>query len=136
MPEVQRTGQRIDQRMDERMSTDRSSEIHECVYVEEQEPSGRLILPPCLICGTTAMDAIEQIRGDVLVIHKPAQLWTEAEVLIDEVTGERVETQEALYDDAGELVHAPDVRTVCEGCDPRNDVPWPCPTARAVGVSE
>ena len=35
---------------------------HECVFVEEQEPSGRLILPPCIVCGTTAMDALEQLR--------------------------------------------------------------------------
>lgn len=36
---------------------------HECVFVEEQEPNGRLILPPCIVCGYTAMDALEQLRG-------------------------------------------------------------------------
>lgn len=35
---------------------------HECVFVEEQEPSGRLVLPPCIVCGTTAMDALDQLR--------------------------------------------------------------------------
>lgn len=37
---------------------------HDCVFVEEEEPTGRLVLPPCLICGLTAMDALEQLRGD------------------------------------------------------------------------
>ena len=36
--------------------------IHECVFVEEQEPSGRLVLPPCIVCGCTAMDALDQLR--------------------------------------------------------------------------
>lgn len=35
---------------------------HECVFIEEQEPSGRLILPPCIICGLTALDALEQLN--------------------------------------------------------------------------
>jgi len=37
---------------------------HEHIFVEEQEPSGRLILPPCIVtgCGLTAMDAIEALR--------------------------------------------------------------------------
>lgn len=30
----------------------------ECCFVEEQEPSGRLIVGPCLGCGTSAMDAL------------------------------------------------------------------------------
>ena len=37
---------------------------HECVFVEEQEPSGRLILPPCLVCGVTAMDALLKMRRE------------------------------------------------------------------------
>lgn len=36
---------------------------HECVFPEEQEPSGRLILAPCLVCGCTALDALEQLRA-------------------------------------------------------------------------
>jgi len=38
---------------------------HECVFVEEAEPNGRLILPPCLICGFTAMDALEQLSAEM-----------------------------------------------------------------------
>jgi hypothetical protein len=38
------------------------SQDHECVFVEEQEPSGRLILPPCIVCGCTAIDALDQLR--------------------------------------------------------------------------
>ena len=36
--------------------------LHECVFAEEREPSGRLVLPPCLVCGLAAMDAIEELR--------------------------------------------------------------------------
>lgn len=39
--------------------------VHECVFPEEQEPSGRLILAPCLACGFSAMDALAQLRADV-----------------------------------------------------------------------
>lgn len=35
-------------------------QCNECVFVEEQEPSGRRVLPPCITCGITAMDALEQ----------------------------------------------------------------------------
>jgi hypothetical protein len=38
------------------------AEQHECVFVEEQEPSGRLILPPCIVCGMTAMDSLNELR--------------------------------------------------------------------------
>jgi hypothetical protein len=33
---------------------------HEHVFIEEREPEGRLILPPCITCGLAAMDALEQ----------------------------------------------------------------------------
>lgn len=36
---------------------------HDCVFVEEEEPSGRLVLPPCIICGCTALSALEQLAG-------------------------------------------------------------------------
>lgn len=38
------------------------SENHEHRFVEEQEPEGRLILGPCLICDLSAMDAMEALR--------------------------------------------------------------------------
>lgn len=38
---------------------------HECVFPEEQEPSGRLILAPCLTCDLTALDALAQLRDEV-----------------------------------------------------------------------
>lgn len=38
---------------------------HECVFPEEQEPSGRLILAPCMVCNLSAMDALEQLRSEV-----------------------------------------------------------------------
>ena len=34
----------------------------ECAFVEEREPSGRLILAPCAACGTTAMDALLEAK--------------------------------------------------------------------------
>lgn len=41
-----------------------NDDTHECVFVEEQEPSGRLVLPPCIVCGVTAMDALLQLRDE------------------------------------------------------------------------
>lgn len=43
---------------------------HECLFPEEQEPSGRLILAPCLTCGTPAVDAIAKLKTDV-------QMWAD-----------------------------------------------------------
>ncbi len=37
---------------------------HECVFVEEQEPTGRPILPPCIVCSTTAMDALSALVAE------------------------------------------------------------------------
>lgn len=34
--------------------------VHVCVFPEEQEPGGRLILAPCLTCGFTALAALAQ----------------------------------------------------------------------------
>lgn len=45
---------------------------HECVFPEEQEPSGRLILAPCLTCGYSAMDALAQQRDDIDMWSKTA----------------------------------------------------------------
>lgn len=41
---------------------ERVEEFHECVFVEEQEPSGRLVLPPCIVCELPALDALQQLR--------------------------------------------------------------------------
>ena len=35
---------------------------HEHVYAEEQEPSGRLIVVPCLVCGSSAMEALQEFK--------------------------------------------------------------------------
>lgn len=37
-------------------------EPHECSFPEEREPSGRLILAPCLICGLSALDAMKLVK--------------------------------------------------------------------------
>lgn len=42
---------------------------HEHQFVEEQEPSGRLILAPCLTCGLTAGDAITSASGRLVQIN-------------------------------------------------------------------
>ena len=44
--------------------TDNRTNEHECLFPEEQEPSGRLILAPCLTCGTSAVDAISKLKSD------------------------------------------------------------------------
>lgn len=46
------------------MTTTPMSETHECVFVEEQEPNGRLILGPCIVCNLSAMDALTQVREE------------------------------------------------------------------------
>ena len=43
---------------------------HECTFVEEQEPSGRLILGPCLSCGLPAMEAILGVKA-IVALHAP-----------------------------------------------------------------
>ena len=40
-----------------------SDEAHECVFIEEEEPSGRLILPPCIVCGLPAIQALVQVKA-------------------------------------------------------------------------
>ena len=35
---------------------------HECLFPEEQEEGGRLILAPCLTCGVAALDALESAK--------------------------------------------------------------------------
>jgi hypothetical protein len=37
---------------------------HEHVFVEEQEPSGRLVLGPCLTCNLSALDAMQQAKEE------------------------------------------------------------------------
>lgn len=51
--------------------------VHECVFVEEQEPEGRLILPPCLVCGCTAMDALNSLRVEAKreALSEAADAW-------------------------------------------------------------
>ena len=38
---------------------------HECNFVEEQEPEGRLILTPCIECGVSAADAIKDAKSQL-----------------------------------------------------------------------
>lgn len=78
---------------------------------------------------TEAEAALDHIRAAVLVIHTPVPTWTDS--TYDEA-GRKIE-QNALYDDAGKLVYAPNYRMHCQNC--RVDTPWPCPTAAAVGVT-
>lgn len=41
-----------------------SCEEHECLFSEEQEPEGRLILTPCLQCGTSAFEALKTAKSE------------------------------------------------------------------------
>ena len=52
------------------MTTDNRTNKHECLFPEEEEPSGRLILTPCLTCGVAAVDAIAKLKADV-------QMWAD-----------------------------------------------------------
>lgn len=42
---------------------------HQCSFPEEQEPSGRLILAPCLICGISAVDALSILAKRVAALE-------------------------------------------------------------------
>lgn len=44
------------------VQADNDDQVHECVFVEEQGPSGRVVLGPCLTCNLSAMDALEGLR--------------------------------------------------------------------------
>lgn len=72
---------------------------------------------------------LERTRAAVLAIHKAVPTWTDS--TYDTATGET--EQNALYDDAGVLIYAPNYRLHCQNC--RVDTEWPCPTAQAVGVT-
>jgi hypothetical protein len=37
----------------------------EHVFMEEQEPDERLILPPCLLCGASAMAVVEAMGNEL-----------------------------------------------------------------------
>lgn len=43
---------------------------HEHCFCEEQEPTGRLVLPPCVECGMTAMDAIIALRSNISLLEE------------------------------------------------------------------
>jgi hypothetical protein len=37
---------------------------HEHMFVEEREPSGRLIVGPCIVCGMSAADALDALKRE------------------------------------------------------------------------
>lgn len=37
---------------------------HTCEFPEEKTPGGRLLLGPCVFCGVSAMDAMNQLRSE------------------------------------------------------------------------
>lgn len=49
----------------------------ECTFAEEQEPSGRLILVPCLACGTPAMTALGEAKQQIEYTAMIAAEWRE-----------------------------------------------------------
>lgn len=51
--------------------------VHECVFVEEEEPSGRLILPPCLVCGTAAAEAVGLLKDTLRVLYHVVNTYEE-----------------------------------------------------------
>ncbi len=71
---------------------------------------------------------LERVRAAVTAVHYAVETYTDT--TYNPETGEW--TQDALYADDGTLVYAPNYRLHCANC--RVDTPWPCPTARAVGV--
>jgi hypothetical protein len=72
----------------------------------------------------------EDLRAALLALHRPVPTWTDSTYDED---GVQVE-QNALYDEAGRLVAASNYRLHCANCY-RDNEEWPCPTARALGVT-
>lgn len=68
---------------------------HECVFVEEEEPSGRLILPPCIVCRTSAMDALGQLRRERDESDLQAAQWFERTQSAAKFEAERDEARAA-----------------------------------------
>lgn len=50
----------------------------ECVFVEEREPGGRLIVGPCRDCGTSVMDALAETKRRAAA---PFELRASAELI-------------------------------------------------------
>lgn len=53
-------------------STPVEGDEHECLFPEEQEECGRLILAPCLTCGLAALDALAAVKADLRGIKSRA----------------------------------------------------------------
>ena len=66
---------------------------HECVFPEEKEPSGRLILASCLDCGYSAMDAMTRLKERVAEQAKDMKDYEEH---ITEILREKDEKLQAL----------------------------------------
>jgi len=76
--------------------TDRCAD--ECAFVEEQEPSGRLILAPCPACGTSAGEALVEAKRRAAA---PFELRSTSE-LIDALFARCDAGIVALYQDRSE----------------------------------
>ena len=50
---------------------------HECLFPEEREPNGRLILAPCLTCGVSALDALDHMKRIVAGLGAPGEMSNE-----------------------------------------------------------
>ena len=86
---------------------------HECNFVEEQEPDGRLILGPCIECGIPAAEAMKEFSTTKELLRETQdnrnKAWStvtalEQKLLASEVSGG--ELQQALKDLYSELVES------------------------------
>lgn len=81
---------------------------HEHVFPEEREPTGRLILAPCLSCGMNAMDALDTIRAERDSLEAEAAMWSRtstdlAQFAVSHMTPEQVRN----FEQSGELPASP-----------------------------
>lgn len=55
---------------------DGRGEMIECdhTFAEEREPSGRLILTPCLSCGMSAMDAMSALKAELAAAREETRI--------------------------------------------------------------
>ncbi len=69
---------------------------HECNFVEEREPEGRLILGPCIECGIPAAEAIKEFSTTKEILRETQENRNKAWVEVNRLTTLLAHYQEAL----------------------------------------
>ena len=77
---------------------------HECTFAEEEEPSGRLILGPCLECSLPAMEIAQQLAEIRVKLAAAEDTIWRARLAFAPVEFEENPDYGAVLDDVGEIL--------------------------------